>query len=210
MIASLLASAATPWRRIALILGVVLLIGLAGAVGAWKGYRHGYAEAEAKGQAELQAQRAAWASSRAKAEADARRMVQAEAERAADITRNYLAARRDLAAAQAAITNQRISHASRDVAADSGGVCTFGPEWVRLYNEAIGAAGGGAVPGAAAGFDGTAPAADAPDAGVLPGAVTPEDVLAHIRDYGGRCRALEAQLGDLITWAEGVQIREAQ
>lgn len=209
MIASLLASAAaSPWRRIALILGVVLLVALAGAAGAWKGYRHGHDEAEAKGQAELQAQRASWASARANAEATARRLLQEQADRANDISRKYQTARRDLAAARAALTDRRIADASRDVAA-AGGSCVFGPDWVRLYNEALGAAAGGPVPGPAAGAAGAAGAADTPDAGGVPG-VTAADVLANARDNGGRCQRIEAQLTALIDWAEGVQIREAR
>lgn len=39
-------------------------------------------------------------------------------------------------------------------------------------------------------------------------AVTPQDILAHIRDYGARCRELEAQLNGLIDWAEGRPTRE--
>jgi hypothetical protein len=78
---------------------------------------------------------------------------------------------------------------------------------VRVYNAAIGARagdGGHAVPSAPAvahNATGTAPAADA---GVLR-QVTPADVLAHIRDYGARCQAVEAQLAALIEWAEGLE-----
>ena len=75
---------------------------------------------------------------------------------------------------------------------------------MRLYNEAIGARpgdGGDAVPAAAPGADNATGAAPAADAGVLR-RVTPEDILAHIRDYGARNRAVEAQLMELIRWAE--------
>lgn len=76
-------------------------------------------------------------------------------------------------------------------------------DWVRLYNEALGlAAGAGGGPGG----EGADPAGTAQNAGQAGTAgtgirgdalATPEDVLAHVRDYGGYCRGLEIQLGTL-------------
>ena len=72
-------------------------------------------------------------------------------------------------------------------------------DWVRLYNEALGLA---ARSGSGPGGEDADPAgpAEAPGqagparAGLQPDALaTPEDVLAHVRDYGGYCRRLEAQ-----------------
>ena len=74
-------------------------------------------------------------------------------------------------------------------------------EWVRLYNEALGLAAG-----AGPGGEGADPAGTAQNAGQAGTAGTglrgdtlasPEDVLAHIRDYGGYCRGLESQLATL-------------
>lgn len=76
-------------------------------------------------------------------------------------------------------------------------------DWVRLYNEALGlAAGAGGGPGSQdADPAGTAapPGQTGPaGTGVRGDALaTPEDVLAHARDYGGYCRGLESQLGTL-------------
>ena len=75
-------------------------------------------------------------------------------------------------------------------------------DWVRLYNEALDLAGSGGGPGS----ENTDPAGVAQNtrqagparAGVRGDALaTPEDVLAHVRDYGGYCRGLEIQLGTL-------------
>ena len=78
-------------------------------------------------------------------------------------------------------------------------------EWVRLYNVALGlgAAGSGAgTDGKDTGAAGThAPPGEAGpvDAGVRRDALaTPEDILAHARDYGGYCQSLEAQIRALV------------
>ena len=80
-------------------------------------------------------------------------------------------------------------------------------EWVRLYNEALGLGSGhsagseGSAPGGAHDAPGSAGAAHA---GVQPDALaTPEDVLAHVRDFGGYCRKLEAGYRALVDFMEG-------
>ena len=76
-------------------------------------------------------------------------------------------------------------------------------DWVRLYNEALGLAGSGGGPGGE-GADPAGTAAPAGQAGTVGTGVrgdaltTPEDVLAHVRDYGGYCRNLEAQARALV------------
>ena len=76
-------------------------------------------------------------------------------------------------------------------------------DWVRLYNEALGlAVGAGGGPGGE-GADPAGTAAPTGEAGPAETGIrgdalaTPEDVLAHVRDYGGYCRGLEAQLATL-------------
>ena len=80
-------------------------------------------------------------------------------------------------------------------------------EWVRLYNEALGLG-----TGHSAGNEGSAPggAHDAPGSAGSAGArvqpdalATPEDVLAHIRDYGLYCRRLKAGYRALTTLYNG-------
>ena len=191
-------------------LGVILVsLALIAALGA--GYREGYERADAKRQSEvagLKAQLETWRSEQAQAWAEAERKAREELE-AATTRVNTLAAKLDAAKkAQTAKTRditRRIPHAT------VGNTCVFGDEFVRLYNEAVGAppgsgdAGCGAVsqaagPAGAAGTPGTAPAAGA---GVRRGAVTPADILAHIRDFGARSQALEGQVNALIDLVKG-------
>ena len=169
------------------------------------GYRTGYGRADAARRAEVaecSARLETWKAEQAQALAAAERTAREQAE-AATNRANSLAAKLDASKkAQAAATRditRRIAHAT------AGLDCTFGPDFVRLYNEAIGCAagraGGGAVsqaasPAVAAGAAATAPAAGP---GLRPvRAVTPADILAHIRDFGARSQALEGQVNALI------------
>ena len=168
------------------------------------GYRTGYGRADATRRAEvaeLTARLETWKAEQAQALAAAERTAREQAE-AATTRANGLAAKLDAArkaqAAKIRDITRRIPHAT------AGLDCTFGPDFVRLYNEAIGCAagraGGGAMPetrnpAAAAGKAGAAPAAGA---GLRRCVVTPADILAHIRDFGARSQAIEAQLGALI------------
>lgn len=209
MIPGILSAAGIPWRKAALGLAGALLLLLLCGLAAWRGHAAGYAKAEALGNAQVARLEAVQAQALAKAEALARQRLAEETARAADIERQYLAAQRNLRAARLEITNRRIADASRDVAPDPAGRCRFPDGWVRLYNAALGIGDrADAVSAPAPGAPGAAGAGAAPGSGVLPGAagaaaVTPEDILAHARDYGGRCQALEAQLRALIQWAEG-------
>ena len=102
--------------------------------------------------------------------------------------------------AERASVNRRIRDVSEKARRDCAGLPAG---WVRLYNEALGlAAGAGSGPGSeSADPAGTAapPGQTGPaGTGVRGDALaTPEDVLAHARDYGGYCRGLEIQLGTL-------------
>ena len=171
------------------------------------GYRAGFEKADAARRAEvaeLSARAETWKAEQAQAWAEAERKVREELE-AATTRANALVAKLDRSkrehAAKVKDITRRIPHAT------AGLDCAFSPDFVRLYNEAIGAAGnpgGGAVPQAA----GPAPVAGAPDAAPAPGpglrpfrAVTPADILAHIRDFGARSQAMEAQLDALIDLA---------
>jgi hypothetical protein len=135
---------------------------------------------------------------------------------------NALSAQLDEKRRQIARQRMQFDRRIRDVVVRleaSGTDCRLGPDFVRLWNEAIGAvahdSGGGSLSGAA----GTAPvtdtasgAAGTADTGILAGqaappsqrtgTVTPADLLANIRDYGARCRAMEVQLNSLIDWVQ--------
>ena len=73
----------------------------------------------------------------------------------------------------------------------------FTAGFVREYNAAIGlpAADTGA---AAAGVGGTAEGGQAPDTWLRDSGLSQADILAHIADYGERCRNLDAQVNRLL------------
>lgn len=190
-------------RKLLMILGVVIVLGLVAAFAAWQGYSAGYDKADALRRAEVAELRGAHTLALATAEHQARAILQEQTQRANDLERQYLAATKTLAAERRTITNERIRNASRDVDI-SGGTCRLGPEWMRLYNLATGwSDSSDAMPGAASGPDDPTGAGAPTGAGILSGGttVTPADVLAHMRDYGSRCQGIETQLGTLQEWA---------
>ena len=135
----------------------------------------------------------------AAAERAAREKLEKETARVAALSAELSDARKKLAKERQnfdARLQKVASAARRDCAGLSAG-------WVRLYNEALGlAAGAGSGPGSeSADLAGTAapPGQTGPaGTGVRGDALaTPEDVLAHVRDYGGYCRGLEVQLATL-------------
>lgn len=186
-----------------------LLLAGALALAARHVYHRGYAAADAVRRAEVAELRAGHALALAEAETLARRALEAATARSNAIEADYLAARKTINRQSRELTKQRIANASRDHLVVADGTVAVSPEWVRLYNEAIGAGagdGGRALPGAAPGAAGEAETAGTAGAGVLRGgaAVTLADILAHVRDYGARSRAMASQLNALIDWAEGL------
>ena len=129
----------------------------------------------------------------------AREKLEREAARVASLAAELSDARAQLAKNRKDF-DVRLKEVSLAAARDCRGLPA---DWVRLYNEALGLAGSGGGPGS----QNTDPAgvAEAPGqtgpvgAGVRGDALTtPEDVLAHVRDYGGYCRNLEAQARALV------------
>jgi hypothetical protein len=185
-----------------------LLIAAALAYGAWRCWHAGYDAADLKRRAEVADIRAAHSRALAEAEAEARRALEAATDRGNALAAGLLAARKTINRQANELTKARIAHASRPVVTADGAL-RVGPEWVRAYNQAIGAGpgdGGRSLPAAAPGPAGAPGTAQTPDPGLLRGGgtVTLADILAHARDYGQRNRAMEAQLGALIDWAEGL------
>lgn len=177
------------------------------------GYVHGRDTAEQEGKARIAALQTAWAEqerSRAEAvaaaEKSARERLAAATERGDRLAAELTKTTRALDTARADL-NRRI----RDVSETARRACPGLPaEWVRLYNEALGLAGADAGHGAGSEKPGsvnaadTASAAGAAGTGIQPDALTtPEDVLAHIRDYGLYCRRMEAGYRALITLQHG-------
>ncbi|SNR95548.1 hypothetical protein SAMN04488503_2014 [Humidesulfovibrio mexicanus] len=152
---------AIPARKLALGLGGALAVLLLCLASAWSGYRHGHATAKAEGDTALaelrQAEATAWAESKAKA---LDRYV-AATQRADQTAADYLAARQRLAQTRTLITKE-IPHATAGLAA-----CAFGPDFVRVYNQALGLGGPGVPEAANSGGAATDPAAPAAaDAGL--------------------------------------------
>ena len=164
--------------------------------GVWRGLDVVTEEYEAK-IAVMNAVRAEEERARAEAVAAAERQAHealvAATARGEKLARELAAKTAELDAERASI-NKRIRDVSEKARRDCAGLSR---EWVRLYNEALGLAGSyysagneGSAPGGthdAPGSAGTAHAGVRQDA-----LATPEDVLAHFRDYGGYCRKLEA------------------
>ena len=184
----------------------VLAVGLLCAACCAAGYVRGFCIAETRGRALLAEQAEASASERealavaaAEAERLARQRLEAETERAAAIAGELSETRNRLAAERQAFT-RRMDRVAEDASRHCAGLPAG---WVRLYNEALYGSGHsagneGSAPGGAHDAPGSAGAAGArvqPDA-----LATPEDVLAHVRDYGGYCRKLEAGYRALITF----------
>lgn len=192
------------------VIAVVLLCAACCAAG----YVRGFGIAETRGRALLAEQAEASASERealavamAEAERLARQRLEAEAERAAAIAGELSETRNRLAAERQAFT-RRMARVAEDASRHCAGLSAG---WARLYNEALGLA--PAAPEAsapAAGIGAPAGSASATDAGVRSGAsvmVSPEDLLAHARDYGGYCRNLRAQAEALLAVEKGREVR---
>ena len=139
----------------------------------------------------------------AAAERRAHEALVAATARGEKLARELAAKNAELDAERASL-NRRIRDVSEAARRDCAGLSDG---WVRLYNEALGLGSGHS-----AGREGSAPggAHDAPGppgaagARVQPDALaTPEDVLAHVRDFGGYCRKLEAGYRALVDFMEG-------
>lgn len=175
--------------------------------GVWRGLDVVTEEYEAK-IAAMNATRAeeerARAEAVAAAEKNARERLAAETARGEKLARELAAKNAELDAERASV-NRRIRDVSEAARRDCAGLSAG---WVRLYNEALGLADSGD----SAGREGSAPggAHDAPGSAGAAGArvqpdalATPEDVLAHVRDYGLYCRRLEAGYRALTTLYNG-------
>ena len=135
----------------------------------------------------------------ATAERDARERLEKETARVAALSAELSDARKKLAKERQTF-DARLQKVALAARRDCAGLSS---DWVRLYNEALGlAAGSGGGPGS----ESADPAGTAQNAGQTGPAragvrgdalATPEDVLAHVRDYGGYCRGLEVQLATL-------------
>ena len=176
--------------------------------GVWRGLDVVTEEYEAK-IAAMNAARAEEERARAEAvaAAEAHEALVAATARGEKLARELAAKTAELDAERASV-NRRIRDVSEKARRDCAGLSAG---WVRLYNEALGLA--PAAPEAsapAAGIGAPAGSASATGAGVRSGAsvmVSPEDLLAHARDYGGYCRNLRAQAEALLAVEKGREVR---
>lgn len=172
--------------------------------GVWRGLDVVTEEYEAR-IAAMNAARAEEEKARAEAVAAAERRAHealvAATARGEKLARELAAKTAELDAERASI-NKRIRDVSEKARRDCAGLSR---EWVRLYNEALGLAGSyysaGNEGSALGGADDAPGSAGTAHAGVRQDALaTPEDVLAHVRDFGGYCRKLEAGYRGLVDY----------
>ena len=170
-------------------------------VSLFAGYIHGRDTAEEEAKAQIAAMQAAHAEAVAFAEKSARERL-AESAALADRLQADLVNKNQELDKQRREFNRRLKDVSEAARRDCAG---HGADWVRLYNEALGLHDGPGSNPAASGkpADSSRPAGTS-RAGVQPDALTtPEDVLVHIRDYGGYCRSMEAAYQALIDYEKG-------
>ncbi len=188
--------------RLNALLAALVLAGVTGLVAGGAGYALGHRVAKADGDAALSTLQKDYAEAAAKAADDARLRLVAEVK-----LNNRLA--QELADEKAAHAQEKQSLLRRianvtTVYVPAPGLAprplpraVFTAGFVREYNAAIGlpAAGTGA---ATAGAGGTPEAAQAPDAWLRDSGLSQADILAHVADYGERCRNVEAQVNRLL------------
>ncbi|MGV2287287.1 hypothetical protein AAHK20_01115 [Trinickia sp. YCB016] len=177
--------------RVAVLIALVVAVDITGT---FAGYYAGYRHASAQGAAALARQEAAQALA-------ARERERALNDYAASLAAQLLEARRRHAS-EAQDLKRRIDHVTDsyrpapDAPLHPLPACVFTAGFVGVYNAAIDA---GPLPeaDAAAVADGAPGAAETLDSGVRQ-----RDVLAHLIDYGQRCRGIEAQLNRVLAWVQ--------
>jgi hypothetical protein len=189
-------TSARPGVKLALYFGLALLFLLACLACSWAGYRHGYSSAKDKGDKVMAELRRDHADAVAEANAKALDRYTKEAERANTAASDLLTARRSLATTRTLITKE-IPHATAGLDA-----CAFGPDFLRLYNRALGLrADPLPAPAGSGGAAGDPAAAAAPDARLhadQPVAANAADLLTHATDYGVWCQGVAAQRDALL------------
>lgn len=199
-ILSLLPDSLTEWVALALVAGMAFLAGYGrGADDARQEYEARIAVME-KDRAQ---QDLARAHAVAVAEKSARERLATATARGNRLAEELARKTQELDVERASV-NRRLAHVAEAARRDCAGLSA---DWVRLYNQALGLTGSGH--NAASGRTGPGNVADASKpagaagTGIQPDALTtPEDLLAHVRDYGRYCRKLEAGYRALADYAE--------
>ena len=170
-------------------------------VSLFAGYVHGRDTAGEEAKAQIAVIQTAHAEAVAAAEKSARERL-AESAALADRLQADLVNKNQELDKERREFNRRIRDVSEAARRDCAGLTA---DWVRLYNEALGLHDSpGSNPSAPGKPSDASRPAGTSRAGVREDALTtPEDVLAHIRDYGGYCRSMEAAYQALIDYERG-------
>lgn len=164
------------------------------------GYKHGNDAARLEAREQLAALETARAEANAQAEREARARIEEAAARADRLQGELVRKNQELEKERKNV-NHRLKKVAEEARRDCAGLS---PDWVRLYNKALGFGerAGGDSPATGESPD---PAGQAGTAG--PGLrtdalATPEDILAHARDYGNYCQNMAAAYEALIEYEE--------
>ena len=170
-------------------------------VSLFAGYVHGRDTAGEEAKAQIAAIQTAHAEAVAAAEKSARERL-AESAALADRLQADLVNKNQEMDRERREFNRRLKDVSEAARRDCAGLTA---DWVRLYNEALGLDNRSGNEVSAPGKPSDAShSAGTSRAGVREDALTtPEDVLAHIRDFGGYCRSMEAAYRALIEYEKG-------
>ncbi|MGL5632421.1 MAG: hypothetical protein ACRDD3_08650 [Azovibrio sp.] len=205
---STLFSASFNITRLNALLLALALVAISAVVGGAAGFALGYRSAQAEGEAALAQVQRDYAQADARAADAARLKLIAEVERGNTLARALADAKTSHALEKQSLL-RRISDVTSVYIPAAGDPplplprTVFTAGFLREYNTAIGLP--LAYPGAPA--SGTGSPADAPaglDAWLLDSGLSQADILAHIADYGERCRNLESQVNRLIDYKEAV------
>ena len=170
-------------------------------VSLFAGYVHGRDTAGEEAKAQIATIQTAYAEAVAAAEKSARERL-AESAALADRLQADLVNKNQEMDRERREFNRRLKDVSEAARRDCAGLTA---DWVRLYNEALGLDNRSGNEASAPGKPSDASrSAGTSRAGIREDALTtPEDVLAHIRDYGGYCRSMEAAYSALIEYERG-------
>ena len=188
--------------RLNALLAALVLAAAAALVAGGGGYALGHRLAKADGDAALAKLQRAHAEATAKAADEARLRLVAEVERnnrlaqaLADEKATHAQEKQSLLRRIANVTTVYVPAAGLAPRPLPRTVFTAG--FMREYNAAIGLP-APATGTAAPGLGGTAETAEASDAWLRDSGLTQADILAHVADYGERCRNLESQVNRLL------------
>lgn len=193
--------------RLNALLAVLALAAFTALVAGAAGHALGYDSAKAKGDAALARLQRDHATAVASAAETARKRLADEVDRANHLA-SQLAAEKTTHAQEKQTLLRRIANVTTVYVPAPGlaavplprAVFTVG--FVREYNAALGLP--AAVTGASsAGAGAASDAGSALDAGLRDSGLSQADILAHIADYGERCRNLESQVNRLLDKLQG-------